>query len=57
MDQDRFFFEVDRSAAEIDNANGELQILADDYQNSHIEAAYSEFLQAIMAGFYDTDFE
>lgn len=57
MDQDRYFFEVERSIAEVDYTNGELQILASDYQNSHIEAAYSEFLQAIMAGFYDTDFE
>ena len=53
MDQDRFFFEVDRQEAELDVINLELNELAEFQKAAKAEEEYQEFLQALFAKFYE----
>lgn len=56
MDQDRFFFEVDREAAEIDFVNSELQILAQEAADEAADEQYREWLDSILDEFYGDEF-
>lgn len=53
MDQDRFFFEVDRQEAELDVINLELNELAEFQKEAKAQEEYQEFLQALFAKFYE----
>lgn len=53
MDQDRFFFEVDRQEAELDEINLELNELAEFQKEAKAQEEYQEFLQALFAKFYE----
>lgn len=56
MDQEMFFYQVDREAAEIEMINKELSIIADENIQENIDAAYKEWLQAMTKAFYDEVF-
>jgi len=56
MDQERFFYEVDREQAEIEQINGDLQELATEACDEEIEMAYAEFLQVMLHSFYEECF-
>ena len=53
MDQDRFFFEVDRQEAELDVINLELNELAEFQKEAKAQEEYQEFLAAMFAKFYE----
>lgn len=50
---DQFFYQVTREQAEFEDLNAELQMLSDKEQNLVVEAAYSEYLQAMLAQCYE----
>jgi len=53
MDQDRFFFEVDRQEAELDEINLVLNELAEFQKEAKVQEEYQEYLQALFAKFYE----
>jgi len=55
VDQDRFFYEVDRELCELDYVNGDLQLHANHNHDLNISAMYSEYLQAMMAMCYSQE--
>jgi hypothetical protein len=56
MEEDRYFFEVNREQAELDMINLDLEIAADEIREQSVTAAYSEYLQAMLAQCYETDY-
>lgn len=55
-DEDRFFFEVTREVAIMDEINTELQILAEDAVLAEADVAYREFIDAMLHAFYEENF-
>lgn len=55
-DEDRFFFEVTREAAIMDDINTELQILAEDAILAETEVVYREYIDAMLHSFYEENF-
>lgn len=55
-DEDRFFFEVTREVAIMDEINTELQILAEDAVLAEADVAYREYIDTMLHSFYEENF-
>ena len=55
-DQDRFEFEVMREEFEMDQVNGELQILSQELVEAEQERVYGEYIDAMLMSFYEECF-
>ena len=53
MSQAQFFYEVDREQAEMEDVNGELQILADEVHQEVIDEQFRRFLQEVFGALYE----
>jgi len=55
-DQDRFDYEVTREEYEMDEVNGELQMLAREAIEAEQERVYGEYIDAMLHSFYEECF-
>lgn len=55
-DQDRFDFEVTLEEFEMDQVNGDLQILAEEAANEAARLAYAEYIDSMLQSFYEECF-
>lgn len=55
-DQNRFDFEVTLEEFEMDQVNGDLQILADEAANEAARLAYAEYIDSMLLSLYEDQF-
>lgn len=55
-DQDRFEFEVMREEFEMDQVNGDLQILAQELVEEEQRLAYADYVDSMLMSFYEECF-
>lgn len=55
-DQDRFEFEVMREEFEMDQVNGDLQIISQELVEAEQEQMYGDYIDAMLHSFYEECF-
>lgn len=55
-DQDRFEFEVMREEFEMDQVNGDLQIISQELVEAEQEQMYGDYIDAMLTSFYEECF-
>lgn len=55
-DQDRFEFEVMREEFEMDQVNGDLQIISQELVEAEQEQMYGDYIDAMLMSFYEECF-